>query len=102
MNPPAAIKSSRHTPSTTAKLLGKLRRWNAITMPQYKGTATSREPSTFQNNIPVSWPLLSWPNNHSGCYATFCKENVKVTQDGRDELFLIAANLIGYQWVGRA
>jgi hypothetical protein len=83
MNPPAAINSSRHTPSKTARSLGKLSRWNAVTIPQYKGSATSREPSTFQNHInflaryfpgPTTIPLMKW-------YANFYKDTVKTRID---------------------
>src|SRR6266852_901322 len=51
--PPAAVTSNRHTPPRTARSLGKLSRWNAVTMTQYKGSATNREPSTFQNDITI-------------------------------------------------
>src|SRR5579862_2948218 len=59
--PPAAVASNRHTPPRTARSLGKLSRWNAVTMTQYKGSVTHREPSSFQNNIQVPGQFLLGP-----------------------------------------
>jgi len=86
MNPPAAINSSRHTPSRTARSLGKLSRWNAVTMPQYKGSATSKEPSTFQNHIHFLAHYFPGPTTifkQMGWYANFYKDNVNTRIDKR-------------------
>jgi hypothetical protein len=65
-----------------------LSRWNAVTMPQYKGSATSREPSNFQNHIhflahyfpgPTTIQLMGW-------YANFYKDNVNTRIDKRYSL----------------
>ena len=57
-------------------------------MPQYKGSATSREPSNFQNHIhflahyfpgPTTIQLMGW-------YANFYKDNVNTRIDKRYSL----------------
>jgi hypothetical protein len=79
MNPPAAMRNSRHRPPRTALSLGKLSRWKAVSMPQYNGSVTRRESRNFQNNIRFR-ANLSWPDSSEEYYAKFCKDVVKVWQ----------------------
>jgi hypothetical protein len=52
-------------------------------MPQYKGSMTSREPSTFQNNIHFLAHYFPGPTTISqvGWYANFYKDTVNARID---------------------
>ena len=55
-------------------------------MPQYKGSATSKEPSTFQNHIHFLAHYFPGPTTifkQMGWYANFYKDNVNTRIDKR-------------------